>query len=240
MEAVGDLNGVRCTLTTTLGIRTSTIANDNLDTGMTPQPIGENFGSALIDQVDGAMRFQVDQDRAVASFTSTQRKVIDTQHAWGGHCLVLDGAQQPQQRIGTDWYASGTCQPRSTFTSGLQCERRQQIGGGVGPPRIARQCTVEALREDLPRARWRVAEPAAAVYPHSYGLPAPGEIERVALVATVLPPTQLTALRTRHRHPRRFDDQNHTAVTFDDDQDDAPAFRLCPKRRGHRDSPQRS
>jgi len=51
MEAVGDLNGVRCTLTTTLGIGTSTIANDNLDTGMAPQPIGENFGSALIDQV---------------------------------------------------------------------------------------------------------------------------------------------------------------------------------------------
>src|SRR5260370_38170160 len=62
MEAVGDLNGVRCTLTTTLGIRTGTIANDNRDTGMTPQPIGENFGSALIDQVDWAMRFQIDQD----------------------------------------------------------------------------------------------------------------------------------------------------------------------------------
>jgi len=96
MEAVGDLNGVRCTLTTTLCIRTGTIAHDNLDTGMTPQPIGENFGSALIDQVDRAVRFQVDQDRAISSFTSAQGKVIDTQHAWGGHCLVLDGAQQPQ------------------------------------------------------------------------------------------------------------------------------------------------
>jgi len=78
MKSVSNLDGVRCTLTTTLCIRTGTIANDNLDTGMTPQPVGENFGSALIDQVDWVMRFQVDQERAVPSFTSAQGKVIDT------------------------------------------------------------------------------------------------------------------------------------------------------------------
>jgi hypothetical protein len=54
------------------------------------------------------MRFQVDQERAVPSFTSAQGNVIDTQQAWGGHCLLLDGAQQTQQRIGTDRYVGIT------------------------------------------------------------------------------------------------------------------------------------
>src|SRR5260370_35007711 len=111
MEAVGDLDGLGCTLTTTLCVCASSIANDNLHTGMTPQPIGEDFGSALIDQVDRAMRLQVDQQRAVPSFTSAQGKVIDTQHTWGGHCLVLDGAQQSKQRIATTRYAGLTDKP---------------------------------------------------------------------------------------------------------------------------------
>ena len=38
------------------------------------------------------------------------------------------------------------------------------------------------------------------------------------IVATVLPPTQLTTSRTRDGHPRGFDDYDQTTVTFDDDQ----------------------
>src|SRR6266536_791435 len=75
MEAVGDLDGVGGTLTTTLCICASSIANDNLHTGMTPQPIGEDFGSPLIDQVDRAVRLEVYQERAVPSLTSAQGNI---------------------------------------------------------------------------------------------------------------------------------------------------------------------
>jgi hypothetical protein len=40
----------------------------------------------------------------------------------------------------------------------------------------------------------------------------------VPRVPTVLPPTQLTALRTRDRRPTRFDHEDQTAITLDDDQ----------------------
>jgi hypothetical protein len=92
MKVVGNLDGVRCSLATAFRIRTGAIANDNLYTGVTPQPIGEDLGSALIDQVDRAMRLQVDQQRAVPSLPSAQGNVINAQYAWGGHPLVLDGA----------------------------------------------------------------------------------------------------------------------------------------------------
>jgi hypothetical protein len=85
------------------------------------------------------------------------------------------------------------------------------------------------LGEDLARAGRRVAEPAPAVHAHPHGLAAPREIERVPIEPTVLPPAQFTAPRTRHGQPGGFDNQDQTAVTFDNDQNDAPAFGLCPK-----------
>src|SRR5216683_1622453 len=240
MEAVGDLDGLGCTLTTTLCVCASSIANDNLHTGMTPQPIGEDFGSPLIDQVDRAVRLEVYQERAVPSLTSPQGNIIDTQYTWGGHHLVLDGAQQPQQRIGTDRYASRTGEPRSTFASGLQRKRPEQIVGNDSAARISSECTVEAFGEDLPWTRWLIAEPPTCVYVHPNDGAAPGEVERTTLIPTVRPMTQRPAGWARHSCARRLGVKDKTAVAFDDDQDDAPPFRLCPTCRVHRDSPRRS
>src|SRR6266852_3444657 len=222
MEAVGDLDGVGCTLTTTLCIRASSIANDNLHTGMTPQPIGEDVSSPLIDQVDRAMRFQVDQQRAVSSFTSAQCKVIDTQHAWGRHCLVLDGAQQSQQRIGTDWHTCLTCQPCSTFATSLQSKRLQQIVGGDSAARISSQCIVEAFGEDLPWTRWLIAEPPTRLHVHPNDGAAPGQVKRTTLISTVLPMTQRPADWARHSCARGLGVKDKTAVALDNDQDEDP------------------
>src|SRR6266849_1760154 len=116
----------------------------------------------------------LDQQRAVPSFTSAQGYVIDTQHAWGGHCPVLDGAQQSQQRIGTDRYAGLTCQPCSTFATSLQSKRLQQIVGNDSAACISSQCTVEAFGEDLPRTSWLIAEPPTRAYVQVNNGPAPG------------------------------------------------------------------
>jgi hypothetical protein len=50
----------------------------------------------------------------------------------------------------------------------------------------------------------------------------------VALVATMLPSTQLTALRTRDGQARGLDNEHQISVVLDDDQDDAPTLRLFP------------
>jgi hypothetical protein len=186
------------------------------------------------------MRFQVDQQRAVPSFTSAQCKVIDTQHAWGGHCLVLDGTQQSQQRIGTDWNTCRTCQPRSTFASGLERKLPQQIVGNDSAARISSECTIEAFGEDLPWTRWHITEPPPRLHVHPNDGAAPGQVQRTTLIPTVLPMTQSPAGWARHECARRLGVKDKTAVAFDDDEDDAPPFRLAPKRRVHRDSPRRS
>jgi len=180
------------------------------------------------------------QQRAVSSFTSAQCKVIDTQHAWGRHCLVLDGAQQSQQRIGTDWHTCLTCQPCSTFATSLQSKRLQQIVGVDSAACISSQCIVEAFGEDLPWTRWLIAEPPTRVYVHPNDGAAPGEVEWTTLIPTVRPMTQRPAGWARHSCARRLGVKDKAAVALDDDQDDAPPFRLCPTCRVHRDSPRRS
>src|SRR5216683_7315953 len=89
-------------------------------------------------------------------------------------------------------------QTRTTFATGLQSERGEQISGAIGAPRVASQGAIEAFGEDPPRAGRHVAEPTPATNPHAHGLAAPGGIERVTLVPTVLATAQLTTLWTRH------------------------------------------
>jgi len=145
--------------------------------------------------------------------------------------------QQPQKRIGADRYARRTCQPRATFASGLQGKRPQQIVSKDRAAGVASECPVEAFGEDLPWTHWLVAKPPARVYVHPNDGATPRQVERTTLIPTMLPMTWRPAGWARHGCARRFDVKDKTAVAFDDDQDDAPLFRLCSKRRGHRGSP---
>jgi hypothetical protein len=69
---------------------------------------------------------------------------------------------------------------------------------------------------------------------------APRQVQWVPIVPTVLPSAQLTTLRARNSDARGLDHQHQTAITLDNDQNDAPALRLCSNRRCHRGSPSKA
>src|SRR6266498_2416391 len=48
MKSVGHLDRVRRPLPAAFGVRTGTIAHDDLDTRVAAQPVGEHFGSAIV------------------------------------------------------------------------------------------------------------------------------------------------------------------------------------------------
>ena len=60
-----------------LGVRTSTIADDDLDARVLAQPLGEHLGRAVVQQVNRSMRFEVHQQRAVRR---TPRRVATPRH----------------------------------------------------------------------------------------------------------------------------------------------------------------
>jgi hypothetical protein len=232
------LDRVGRALPTTFGVRTGAIADDDLDAWVMTQPVGQGVSGAIVEQIDWSVCLEVDQQCAVAALLPSQRDVVNTQYPRPTLIVgIRDRMQEPQECVRADWQTHFARQARATFAAGLQRKRRQQIRRAVSTARIPSQRAVETFGKDLPRTRGRIAEPSSAVYPHPYGLPAPRQVEWVALVATVLSSTQLTAFRTRDGHPRGFDNEDQAAITLDDNQDDAPAFGLCPKRHGHRDSP---
>jgi len=61
VKAIGYLDRVRSTLLAALGVGATAIADDDLDAGMAAQPIGEDLGGAIVEQVNRPMRFEIEQ-----------------------------------------------------------------------------------------------------------------------------------------------------------------------------------
>jgi hypothetical protein len=48
VEAIGNLDRIRCALATARGVGSRTIANDDLHAGALAEPVGEHLGSAVV------------------------------------------------------------------------------------------------------------------------------------------------------------------------------------------------
>jgi len=92
VEPVCNLDGVRRAAPSSIGIRSTSVADHYLYTGMGLQPFDQWFGIASGEHVDGLVSLEVDQHRCVAC-PAPQREVIDTEHARrgsGGRAQHLD------------------------------------------------------------------------------------------------------------------------------------------------------
>jgi hypothetical protein len=164
VEAICDLDRLGCPLSSSFGIGTSSIADNDLDTGVAAQPVGEDFGSAIVEQVDRPMRLEVEQQGAIPPLLASKRNVINAKHSRTMRLFgVGERVEQPEERIWADWHARFARQTSATFAASLQGERRQQLGRAVGAPGVVGQYTIQALSEDLPWAIWHIAEPPSAV-----------------------------------------------------------------------------
>ena len=76
VKAVRDLDGIRCALAGALGVGAGPVPADDLYAGVVAQPLGEGFGLAVFQHVDGPVRVHVDQDGGVGMAFSF-REVID-------------------------------------------------------------------------------------------------------------------------------------------------------------------
>lgn len=67
MEAIGDLDGVRCALLATLRVRAGAVAHDDLDTGVMAQPVGEYLGGAIVEQINRTVGLKIDEQGAITT-----------------------------------------------------------------------------------------------------------------------------------------------------------------------------
>jgi hypothetical protein len=209
VKAIGHLNSTGRALLATFGVRTGSIAHDDLDARVSAQPIGEDLRIAIIEQIDGFMRLEVHQQGSVSPLFAPQSNVVHAQNAWATSNIgVSDRVQDPQECVRANRHTGLARETSASFSSGVQCERGEQFGCVVSPTRVPCQHTVEALGEDPAGAGRGVAEPAPAMDAHPHYLAAPGQIKRMTLVPAMLPPTQLATSRTRNSDSRGLDDQD--------------------------------
>src|SRR5438105_2842045 len=129
MKAVCHLNGVGRTLPTTFGVRAGTIADDDLDASVAAQPVGQNVGRAIIEQINGSVRLEVKEQRAVAPLLSTECNIVNTEHARATlKMVILERMQDPQERIRADGHTDLPREASATFAASLQGKGRQQFG----------------------------------------------------------------------------------------------------------------
>src|SRR6266567_586687 len=120
--------------------------------------------------------------------------------------------QNPQKCVRTDRDTCFARQASAAFAACLQSEGSEQFSRAVRAAGVTCQSSVEAFREDLSRAARRIAEPSSTMHAHPHDLAAPGQIQWVPHVATVLPSAQLTTLRARNSDARGLDHENQTAI----------------------------
>jgi hypothetical protein len=149
-------------LATTFSVFTGAIAGDDLDVWVATQPVGEHVGSAIVEEIDRSMRFQIEEQRAVAALLSVKGHIIDAQDPRAARVLsVGQDVQEPQKRVRAYRCASLARQPSTTLAANLKCERRHHVGGAVGATSVVPQDAIETFGEDFARAGRRITEPAA-------------------------------------------------------------------------------
>jgi hypothetical protein len=186
VPAVGDLDGPGRALASTVGVRAGTVAGDDLDSRVRPQPSRERGGLPVWQEVDDAVAFEVDEHRAVA-MAAAPCVVIDAQNArgWGRRRRTGPGAYGPEQRVRTGGDGQSPREPCAGLAAQRGAEAAVQAVEPLGAARGGGSDAGQALGEGQPLAgRNQAAEPACADAQYD-GAPLPRQIMEAALVEAV-------------------------------------------------------
>src|SRR4051794_6241597 len=98
MEAVSDRHRLRCPSTRAVGGRLGGVARDEIGPGMRHEPAGQHLSFASKDEVNRAMRLQVNKDRRGA-LTTGEGEISHAERPRRGGVYRFHLAHESQQRI---------------------------------------------------------------------------------------------------------------------------------------------
>ncbi len=159
VEAVGDLGGLRCSLTCTIGKRSTTVATDDLHLAspMDAEPAREGRRLAVGQEIEHPMALEIHEDGSVAH-AAAKREVIDAEHRhplvrtvlWRGS-RQLGTVNKPEQRVAAGAHrtqAKTKSQPFSGLPTQREAHRFQGALQGRRPPLIPRRTARPASAAD--------------------------------------------------------------------------------------------
>ncbi|MDQ1013483.1 hypothetical protein QFZ43_000032 [Streptomyces afghaniensis] len=160
VEAVGDLDGLRCGCGGSIGVGAGAVAADDLDAGMGLQPRGQGGGVAFGQQVEDLVGLGVDHDGSV-DVAATHGEIVHTDRPGfrGGRIGHLHHAAQERSAAGGDPHELGEA---GTGPAGQgQTDRAHRLPQPFGDPAVAASQPWHLLHERPSAAcRGRAQEPA--------------------------------------------------------------------------------
>lgn len=148
MEPIRNLQGLGGTFPSSDRIVSPAVAANDLRAGMSGEPLRYSVGTAVGQQIHGAVSVQVDQNGAIAAATS-EREVVNTQGARGrsaGEELGADTGQQDGRR-GAQPQCLEEASPRRT--TGSEPNSGKPLIQPLGPTCIGPDQLREPFRKDL-------------------------------------------------------------------------------------------
>ncbi len=215
VPAIGHLDRARRALARTVGIGPAAIAADNLGTGVRFQPRFQARGGAIREQVDRAMRLQVDEDRAVSA-PFLQAPVVHAEYARRLDRRERRLGHRPAQGVAAHRDPQVGQQARAGRAAHGDAEDEDDDGEARRPLGVGRGDRRQPLGEDAPRAARIVAEPAARTEAEAHRQPLPGHVGKPAGVPTVDPDGGVVADRAAGGRAARAQDERDPRIIGDD------------------------
>src|ERR671932_1930970 len=116
MPAIGYLYCVWSSLASSIGVGSGSVPANDLDAGMLLEPSDKRLGSAIGEQVYGAMPLQVHEDRPV-SLCTAQGEVVDAQYPGRRVCRDRRSSNIAKQGRWTGRHAQTIHQPGSGLST---------------------------------------------------------------------------------------------------------------------------
>jgi hypothetical protein len=161
------------------------------------QPGGEAVAGAIGKEVDGAVAFQVDQDRPIRQ-PLLERPVIHAEDRRRGQHAVRIAPDEPQERIGADREPELARKPRPRFATIGAGHGGGRLTLAIGAPGVGLGDTHQPLGDDLPWAGGVGAEALAHDDLQAHDQRRPGQIRQGAGVPAVHAVGELAAQWARH------------------------------------------
>ena len=198
MPAIHDLDRGWSAGPHTVGVGPGPVTGNDLHARMRLQPRRNRLRVAVGEQVDGAIAFQIDNDRAVA-LALAPGPIVDADDARCRHHRQGSRPDQALQGVAADRHGQLRRQAGAALATGTEGNAALCLGKASGAPNPRPGHTRQVLGEDAARAFRSSAPEATDLKIKLTNPPLPGEVAKAANVATMNTARRTSAYRAGRR-----------------------------------------
>jgi hypothetical protein len=151
MKPIGDLDGAGRSLARTLGVGAASIPCNDLDSRMRAEPASQGVRRAIVQEINHAMPFEIDQDGSVL-LAALLRPIVDAEHSGCGTRRTWASVNEPKDGRPASRQTAPIREPCARRSTRFQAKILEGAALSLGAPSVSAHDVRKTLAEDAPRA----------------------------------------------------------------------------------------